>query len=312
MGREHAILDEQGTRVPTANDGEPMPGVTHSHRAQCINRGCHEFQAVARRQFQPARNSEHAAGRRVLKVFADRLHGIDVTLTLRMHTGTGRAEGIEQADVNQVILASALCDETARLTGVHGYAWILINKACEARVCFTNEFIHSRIELYRIDAIRAVIQRQQHVAAAAGAENQDVRFFEQRIGQGSSDIAQVAHRVQVAIEACKCRHAIGVCKHGKLLWRDMLSVETQARRMANRYCRALDDGEQPQRTRRYIQYPAVDHLQRLAKPLVFRDTQRKLLLRNATDQQYEPDKLYGHQRHARGGPCAHDDRRDER
>ncbi len=108
-------------------------------------------------------------------ILAQRLDRVDIALVQRLYAGTRCTEGVEQSDVDQVVMFVILRDETACFPRVQGHARICIDLAGGIAVSIGDEGDHLRIEFDCINAGCIVIQREQNVVAGAGAQNEDVR-----------------------------------------------------------------------------------------------------------------------------------------
>ena len=81
-------------------------------------RGQEQLQAVARRQLQPARDREIAAGGEVGEIVGQRLDRVDEALVQADIAGAGGGEGVQQRQLDQVVALPAGGDEAARLGDV--------------------------------------------------------------------------------------------------------------------------------------------------------------------------------------------------
>ena len=221
-------------------------------RFQRVDRRGRELQAVARRRPDPARDREQSARREAREICLQRLHGIQVALVQRLHAGAGRGEGIEEADLHEVVTPLAARDEAACLRRVHGHARIVVDVAPRSRRrCRPTRPTHARVELDRIDAACIVGERHEDVAAAAGAEDEHLRPVEQPVRQRRGRVTEKCDGIPIAVVARDRAHALRVGEHRELLRRDMPRAEAQARRMPKRHGRALDHRQQAERTGRF-------------------------------------------------------------
>ena len=108
-----------------------------------------------------------------------------------------------------------------------------------------HELDHLRVQLDRIDLRRAVQERQQHLLAAAGTEDQHLRGRRRRrYGSAGGGVVEIGERRRVAVEGVIALSASPSVKTPSCAGGSRLLSE-QARRVAERDGRALDDVSRP-------------------------------------------------------------------
>ena len=112
---EGAVLDEQGRGLPAPDQRQLPAGLGTPSALSAATAVANSLSAVARRQLQPARDGEEAAGLEAAEVILHCLHGVGVVLVQALRAGRRRAEGIEQRHLDQVVALVAGRDEAARL-----------------------------------------------------------------------------------------------------------------------------------------------------------------------------------------------------
>ena len=103
VGVEGAVLHQQRAGLPAAHQRKPRAGIGDARSLQRDDGRGEELERIARRQRDPARDRQQAAGLQMPQVVLQRLDRVEVVLRQRVQAGRRRAEGIEQRDLDQVV-----------------------------------------------------------------------------------------------------------------------------------------------------------------------------------------------------------------
>ncbi len=94
---------------------EPPAGIGDTGLAHRLDDRCGQFQAVAGRNLQPARDGQQAAGLEPRQELGHRLDGVEITLAERLYAGAGHRQRIEQGNLDQVVAVFMARNEAPRL-----------------------------------------------------------------------------------------------------------------------------------------------------------------------------------------------------
>ena len=272
-GVSGAVLDQERRGLPAADQGELAGRLGDAPALQGLQRRQEQLRAVARRQLQPAGDREIAAGREVIEISPERLDRVDEALAETDRAGGRGGEGVEQRNLDQIVAVRARGDEAARLADVHPDVGPLVQMAREIGVAAADQIDQLRVQLDRVDRARLVVQREQHVRAAARSEHQDARPVEQVVRQRGGGEIQIGERPEVAVERGDRAQPLAVGEHADLLGRLDQIVQAQPRRVAERDLRTAHRAEQTERARALDLDLGAGHAQRLAQALVRRELQ---------------------------------------
>ena len=120
-----------------------------------------------------------------------------------------------------------------------------------------------------------MIEREQHLLAAAGPEHQHLRFLQQVVRKRGRRVIEVSERPQIARELRDRAERVRVREDPELRRRLGDVVEREPGRVAERDRRALHHGDEAERARALLDDPGVGHEQRRRQALVLRNVRMK-------------------------------------
>ena len=115
FGRERRLGDEQGCSVPAPDQRQVPAWLGHAIRFKRCGSSGEKLEDVARRHPQPSRDGDDSIRSQHSQVILQCLHGVGVVLMHALHAGRGRAEGIKERHLDQVVTLASSRSEGARL-----------------------------------------------------------------------------------------------------------------------------------------------------------------------------------------------------
>ena len=247
LGRaQKAVLDQEGEGVPAADQRQPPLGRRLALIFQRRPGGGDELQAVAGGDFQPAGDGEKAARRETAEVGAEGLDRVKGAFAETVEPGHRGGEGIEERDLDKVVAVAAGGDEAAGFRDVDANAGGVVEMAREIGKVAPNERHNLRIQLHRVDGAGPVIAPQQHVRAAAGAEDQHPRPAEQIVRERRGLEVEIAERLTHIVIARDRGHGVAVGEDADLRRHRSLAFQAEPRRVAEGNRRLAHNREQAQ------------------------------------------------------------------
>src|SRR5712691_5246024 len=166
------MFDQQRDRLPPMDEGDLLLWMRHAGALQGSEGRGEELETVARGQLEPAAHGQQSPWAQVPHVHLECLHRIKKTLVEGVDTGCRGTEGVQQGDLNQIIVIPTGRHEAAGFADMQTYIRGAVEMAGKIGVYPLHQVDDLRVEFNRVNGAGLMIARLQHVHAPAGSEDE--------------------------------------------------------------------------------------------------------------------------------------------